>query len=141
VVRVEDTESDLYGAIDLVSDKLKRKLSKIKEKAVQRSTWPGKGGPKGGPAIEDFLPAEESDSEDFAAAAPPLGEREPELPQELIREKVLMMQSATSMEAALEEMENVGHDFYIFLDEKDGAMKVVYRRKSYGYGIIIPQKV
>lgn len=29
MVRVEDTEDDLYAAVDLVSDKLKRKLTKV----------------------------------------------------------------------------------------------------------------
>lgn len=35
---------------------LKRKLSKLKEKAVQRSNWPGRGGGKGGATLQDVLP-------------------------------------------------------------------------------------
>eukprot|EP00889_Picochlorum_renovo_P000964 jgi/Picre1/27994/NNA_000955.t1 len=48
IVRVEDTEEDLYAAVDLVTDKLKRKMVKMKEKSIQKNTWPGRGGTKVG---------------------------------------------------------------------------------------------
>lgn len=41
-----------------------------------------------------------------------------------------------SLENALEEMELVGHDFYLFVDHASGAPSVVYRRKAYDYGVI-----
>lgn len=132
VVRVEDTEGDLYAAIDLVSDKLKRKLSKLKEKAIQRNTWPGRGGTKGGAHIEDFLDAEDPSMPDLNGAEVPL-------PEEIIREKVLLLEQPISLQAAIDNMEQVGHDFYIFQDKFDGAMKVLYKRKTFGYGVIIPQ--
>lgn len=33
------------------------------------------------------------------------------------------------LEAAVEQLENVGHDFFLFLDAADGATKVLYRRR------------
>lgn len=39
VVRVEDSESDLYAAVDLVADKLKRKLVKVRV-GLGRVVWP-----------------------------------------------------------------------------------------------------
>lgn len=41
-----------------------------------------------------------------------------------------------SLDQALEEMELVGHDFYLFVDRSTGAPSVVYRRKAYDYGVI-----
>lgn len=130
VIRVEDTEDDLYAAIDLVTDKLKRKMAKLKEKAIQRNTWPGRGGTKGGDDIVDHL-ASDSDSElptDGVASTPP----------EIVREKVLMLGNSMTAEEAVEQLEAVGHDFFVFLDAADGTMKVVYRRRYNGYGLLIP---
>jgi hypothetical protein len=41
-----------------------------------------------------------------------------------------------SLDQALYEMELVGHDFYLFVDEKTKAPSVVYRRRGYDYGVI-----
>jgi hypothetical protein len=37
---------------------------------------------------------------------------------------------------ALYEMELVGHDFFLFVDEDNGRPSVVYRRRGYDYGVI-----
>jgi len=37
---------------------------------------------------------------------------------------------------ALYEMELVGHDFFLFVDDDSGRPSVVYRRKGYDYGVI-----
>jgi putative sigma-54 modulation protein len=39
VVRVEDAEENLYAAIDLVCDKIERKLTRTKEKAIAKGRW------------------------------------------------------------------------------------------------------
>lgn len=44
VVRVEDKEESLYAAIDLVCDKVERKLTKVKERAMDKGKWPGSAG-------------------------------------------------------------------------------------------------
>jgi ribosomal subunit interface protein len=41
-----------------------------------------------------------------------------------------------AIDQALFEMELVGHDFFLFRDEKDGCPSVVYRRRGYQYGVI-----
>jgi ribosomal subunit interface protein len=41
-----------------------------------------------------------------------------------------------SLDQALYEMELVGHDFFLFIDERDQQPAVVYRRKGYDYGVI-----
>ena len=37
---------------------------------------------------------------------------------------------------ALDEMELVGHDFFLYVDAESGKPSVVYRRKAYDYGVI-----
>ena len=53
----------------------------------------------------------------------------------VVREKY---HSATPMtiDRALHEMELVGHDFFLFRDEKCHLPSVVYRRQGYNYGVI-----
>ncbi len=41
-----------------------------------------------------------------------------------------------TLDQALYEMELVGHDFYLFVDEESKEPAVVYRRKGYDYGVI-----
>jgi ribosomal subunit interface protein len=37
---------------------------------------------------------------------------------------------------ALDEMELVGHDFFLYVDAETGAPSAVYRRRAYDYGVI-----
>jgi ribosomal subunit interface protein len=41
-----------------------------------------------------------------------------------------------NLDRALYEMELVGHDFFLFVDEDSGCPSVVYRRRAYDYGVI-----
>ena len=41
-----------------------------------------------------------------------------------------------SVDDALSEMELVGHDFYLFINEENNKPSVVYRRHAFDYGII-----
>uniref|UniRef100_A0A1D2A6K2 Sigma 54 modulation/S30EA ribosomal protein C-terminal domain-containing protein n=1 Tax=Auxenochlorella protothecoides TaxID=3075 RepID=A0A1D2A6K2_AUXPR len=134
VVRVEDTEDDLHAAVDLVVDKLRRKMSKLKGKALARSDWPGRGGGKGGPSLSDVLP----EDGDEAAETLDLNAEPPVLP-EIVREKIVFMEKLLTVSEAVVQMEQVGHDFYVFQDSADRMLKIVYRRKSEGYGVLLPQ--
>ena len=41
-----------------------------------------------------------------------------------------------SLDQALYEMELVGHDFFLFVDQASAQPSVVYRRRGYDYGVI-----
>ena len=41
-----------------------------------------------------------------------------------------------SVDRAVDAMELVGHDFYLFQDETTGVPSVVYRRRGWSYGVI-----
>ena len=43
---------------------------------------------------------------------------------------------ALSVEEAVDRMELVGHDFFLFVDAATGEASVVYRRVGWNYGVI-----
>ena len=53
----------------------------------------------------------------------------------LVREKTHAA-PPMSVEQALERMELVGHDFFLFQDSASGTASVVYRRRAYDYGVL-----
>ena len=53
----------------------------------------------------------------------------------LVREKTHTAGPMT-LDQALEAMELVGHDFYLFVDATNHRPAVVYRRRGYHYGVI-----
>lgn len=53
----------------------------------------------------------------------------------VVREKEFVAPPLT-LAQALDEMELVGHDFFLFNDAISGLPSVVYRRKAYDYGVI-----
>ncbi|MFD0866235.1 ribosome hibernation-promoting factor, HPF/YfiA family [Tessaracoccus lubricantis] len=53
----------------------------------------------------------------------------------VVREKVFETAPLT-LAQALDEMELVGHDFFLYQDAESGRPSVVYRRKAYNYGVI-----
>ena len=53
----------------------------------------------------------------------------------VVREKRFSTAPLT-LAQALDEMELVGHDFFLYVDAESGAPSVVYRRRAYDYGVI-----
>ena len=53
----------------------------------------------------------------------------------VVREKIFSTAPLT-LAQALDEMELVGHDFFLYVDADSGQPSVVYRRKAYDYGVI-----
>ncbi len=121
IIRAEESSDNLYASIDLVADKVARKLRKLKEKRQDKSRT------KEIPAIEN--PALVSDL---------VGDRAPELPPEVVRVKYFAMPAMT-IETALEQLELVDHDFYVFRNSETGEINVIYERNHGGYGVIQPR--
>ncbi|MDR1513128.1 MAG: ribosome-associated translation inhibitor RaiA [Propionibacteriaceae bacterium] len=53
----------------------------------------------------------------------------------VVREKHFQSAPLT-LAQALDEMELVGHDFFLYVDQATGKPSVVYRRRAYDYGVI-----
>lgn len=126
VVRAEESSENLYASIDLVANKISRQLRKYKEKRQDKKHPAGRDN-------EAFI--YQSAASDVAAV---LETREPELPSEVVRTKYFAMPPMTVQEA-LEQLELVDHDFYMFLNAETGQINVIYERNHNGYGLIQPR--
>jgi ribosomal subunit interface protein len=124
VVRAEAAAGDEHAAFDLAIRKLDNRL---RRSADRRRVHYGTRTPVSVAAATSALPDEpqpETAGDDGEAAAP-----------YVVRQKEHRAAPMT-LEQALFEMELVGHDFYLFVDEADATPCVVYRRKGYDYGVV-----
>ena len=61
--------------------------------------------------------------------------KEAALPSRGVRRKYFAM-PAMELDQALQQLELIDHDFYLFRDASSGELQVVYRRNHGGYGVI-----
>lgn len=111
VIRAKEASTDMYAAIDLVSEKLETQVRRYKTKVVDRHN---KGAPT--PSAVPLVP-EESE------------------PPAIVKTKRLDIKPMSADEAILQ-MELLGHDFFMFRSEDVEGMNVLYRRRDGDYGLI-----
>jgi len=146
VIRAQAKSPDKYVAFDQALDHLIKRLRRAKDKKMvhhgrQRPESLSELSAGGFPGI-DITPASvevlrsvstgsiaviSDDEETMDSGAP-------ENPV-VIRNKVFEPH-VTTPEDAVDYMEVVGHDFYLFIDKETSMPSVVYRRKGWNYGVI-----
>ena len=127
VIRAEEKTENLYSSIDLVSNKLCRKLRKYKErnnKSIHKNYLKDK----------DSYIAKREDS-DFLIKDLFQQRREANLTEPSIKNKYFEM-NPISIEEAREQLDLIDHDFYVFRNKKNNELKVIYKRNHGGYGLI-----
>jgi putative sigma-54 modulation protein len=62
---------------------------------------------------------------------------EEEMPTSIVRVKEFEVSSILA-EDAIEQMELLGHHFFIYMDASDGRLSVVYKREDGNYGVLKP---
>jgi len=120
VLRAEETNIDMYAAIDLITDKLERQIRKHKTKVNRK--FREKGEPSFTFAAPESPETHEYDEEDL----------------ELVRTKRFDLKPMDSEEAILQ-MNMLGHSFYVFTNSDTNRTNVVYKRKDGRYGLIEAQ--
>lgn len=125
VIRAQEGSENLYASIDMVADKIARQLRKYKEKHLAKKAH---AHIRQEEIIEDGVVETEELNSD----------RAPELPAEVVRSKYFSMPPMTA-EAALEQLQLVDHDFYMFQNSDTGEINVIYSRNHGGYGVIQPR--
>ncbi|WP_417541215.1 ribosome hibernation-promoting factor, HPF/YfiA family [Microbacterium maritypicum] len=139
VVRAEATDGDKFVALDLAVDKMSEQLRRAKEKRVDGRQHPrGAHFEKGSGALEgiDVQPASADIFHAVATGSMPVQQsEEEEYSPVVIRTKSFDAEWMT-VEEAVDRMELVGHDFFLFVDVRTDHPSVVYRRKGWDYGVI-----
>jgi len=111
LLRGEVADRDLYAAIDMVVDKLVQQIARAKTKMDRRHRENlGKA----------FVLSEIADVEMN------------EIP---VKTKTITVDEI-DLDTAIANMELSGHNFYIYRDDEDGRIAVVYKRNNGGYGLI-----
>ena len=116
ILRAEERSDDMFTAIDTVLDKMYRQIARYKGK--RQSRWRGTATPP------EPLPIEEEDVEEELSR--------------IVRVKRFPM-TPMGPEEAVEQMELLGHDFFVFFHADEGRINVLYRRKTGDYGLLQPE--
>jgi putative sigma-54 modulation protein len=127
IIRAEESSESLYASIDLVSDKIARQLRKYKEKRQDKTYI----------RTKDDLEV----ATDQVVATSLVVDRTPALPDEVdevVRYKYFAM-PPMAVKDALEQLDLVDHDFYVFHNSETGQLNVIYERNHGGYGLIQPK--
>lgn len=129
VIRAQEGSENLYASIDMVSDKIARQLRKYKEKQLHKKNHAQNNGKE----ILEEAPIESPLETNL------ISDRAPQLPEEVVRTKYFAMPAMTVQEA-LEHLQLVDHDFYMFRNSSTDEINVIYCRNHGGYGVIQPRQ-
>merc|ERR1712224_1109548 len=135
-----------------------RKLRKLKEKAVAKGVWNGHGVRQSKrdtlKSKYDYLEEEseemsdmsevameymasEWDMDSFVESVDAQSMSQAEEDMKIYRKKEVDLIPMT-VEDALESLQFLGHDFFMFLEKGSNEIKVVYKRDVAGYGVLTP---
>lgn len=118
MIRAEERDADFFAAVDRLHDTLQRQLTRYKERHDRRSK--GRRVPAG--EFQPMAVEEESTNHNGNGAR-------------LVKIKQFVYKPMDSDEA-IEQMELLGHDFFVFTDAASNQVNVVYRRNDGNYGLI-----
>ncbi|HGR4182035.1 TPA: ribosome-associated translation inhibitor RaiA [Streptococcus pneumoniae] len=113
-LRAEDVSQDMYGSIDLVTDKIERQIRKNKTKIERKN----KNKVATGQLFTDAL-VEDSNV----------------VQSKVVRSKQIDLKPM-DLEEAILQMDLLGHDFFIYVDVEDQTTNVIYRREDGEIGLL-----
>jgi putative sigma-54 modulation protein len=125
VLRAEERATDQMQAVDQAFDKLERQIRRVHDKRTRRSA-------RGQETIRV-----EPVGPDISAETDDLDLDDEERVGDLVRTKRFGLKPMDVSEA-IEQMELLGHDFFLFHYSDEDIPSVVYRRRDGAYGLLIP---
>ena len=142
-IRAEAMASDKYAALDLAWAKLVERLRRARDRnKVPRAGHHRKESTAEAlakmPVADSLVPEEGQaiDANESANKDQTNGRIKAEGDSPVVLREKTFNGAPIGIEEALNRMELVGHDFYLFIDEESSKPSVVYRRKGWSYGVI-----
>jgi putative sigma-54 modulation protein len=120
ILRAEERSNDLFAAIDAVIDKLYSQISRYRGKKQRK--WRNS----------------ESTEENLLGDPLPFDIEFDDEETKLVKQKRFTVRPMTTDEA-IDQLELLGHDFYVFYNGDEDGINVVYRRRDQNYGLILPE--
>lgn len=118
ILRAESSDQDVYGALDKAVDKLVAQIKKYKTRTKTKDNKEG---------IKEIFNNDQFDAKALEKEI---------IASQLVRSKSVEL-SPLTVEEAIEQMELLGHDFFIFQNkDKDNAVCVIYTREDGDYAVI-----
>lgn len=132
ILRAEEKrQPDLYAALDVALDKMYRQIRRYKGKYQQR-----RGGRYAASdaelALMEPVPLDDEDDEVIEEEAIS------EAKTQIVRRKQLAL-IPMSEEEAIDQMELLGHSFFVFYNAETARIGVLYRREDGNYGVLEPE--
>lgn len=121
ILRAEERDSDMFAAVDAVVDKLYRRINRYRGK--RRQSRRGSGAEE--LSFGEPLPLQETELVETVEEAT------------IVRRKQFPLRPMVPDEA-IEQMELLGHSFFVFFNVDEEAVNVVYRRHDGNYGLLQP---
>ena len=115
-IRAQEKSKDMRTAIDKVVDVLSKRIERHKGKLYDKSR--GVSFARQGAAIE---------------------EEEIEPPRRVVKTKRFLVKPMP-IDEAMNQMELLGHDFFLFVDADTDRLNLLYRRDDGNYGLIEPEQ-
>jgi putative sigma-54 modulation protein len=127
LIRAEQSAGDAHSAVDVVLDKLDRQITRYRSRrfgAYNKGTE------------SRISPAKVMEEEESLADEE---EQEEQEEGQLVRTKRFQMKPM-DVDEALQQMQLLGHNFYVFFNSETNGVSVVYRRNDGDFGLIEPEK-
>ena len=128
LLRAEEQHADPRRAIDLAVDTMVAQIRRYHSKRTDRAKRP---------SVAEFVALPELASAELAELDAAVDADEGDEGQEIVRRKRFALKPMTSGEA-IDQLELLGHDFFVFFSAEDNQINVVYRRRGGDYGLIQP---
>jgi ribosome hibernation promoting factor len=138
LIRAEVANADLLTAVDEAIAKLERQIERFKGRYYQRK----KGKVGVGKSSADMVNVRAAEAEAAPAAVQSTIVENGAVGEDDIGDIVRVKRfgvKAMYPEEAIEQMELLGHSFYVFFNANEDELNIVYRREDGNYGLLQPE--